>query len=60
MCAVMIASMPWRMSAWNGGRSIRRHSSRVWLMIGIPVWLSVSVSPWPGKCLAVAATLAAW
>ena len=53
MCAVMIDLMPARIAAWNGGRSIRVHSSRVWWISGIPTWLSVSVSPCPGKCFAV-------
>ncbi len=48
------------MAARNGGASMRSHWSRVWLMIGTPKWLSVAVSPWPGKCFAVAATLALW
>ena len=60
MCAVMIESTPCAMSALNGGRSSCCHCSFVWLMIGTPVWLSVSVSPWPGKCLAVGITPAAW
>ena len=40
------------------GRQIdaRSSSERVWEMTGRPVWLSTFVSPWPGKCLAVAAT----
>ena len=41
MCAVMIASTPASMAAWNGGASSCSHSSRVWLMTGRPVWLSV-------------------
>jgi hypothetical protein len=45
MCADMIALMPASIAAWNGGRSICRHSARVWSMTGSPVWLSVAVSP---------------
>ena len=56
MCAVMIAGTPASMAAWNGGRSSRCHSSRVWWMIGRPKWLSSAVSPWPGKCFAAPAT----
>jgi hypothetical protein len=41
----MMARMPWSMAAWKGGLSIVSHSSRVWSMIGMPVWLSVAVSP---------------
>ena len=52
MCAVMIAGTPASIAAWNGGRSSCSHSWRVWSMFGRPVWLSWSVSPWPGKCLA--------
>ncbi len=55
MCAVMIASMPAAIAARNGGESSSAHCSRVWWMYGRPVWLSVFVSPWPGKCLAVEA-----
>ena len=56
-CAVMIMSMPCAMAALNGGASSCSHCSRVCVMIGNATWLSVAVSPWPGKCLALAATL---
>ena len=57
MCAVMIESMPPLIAAWNGGASIAHHCSAVWLTSGIEKWLSSLVSPWPGKCFAVAITL---
>lgn len=56
MCAVMTESIRARIAARNGGASSSSHCSRVCPMTGSPVWLSVLVSPWPGKCLAVAAT----
>lgn len=56
MCAVMIESIRARIAARNGGASSSSHSCRVCSMTGSPVWLSVLVSPCPGKCLAVAAT----
>ncbi len=59
MWAVMIESMPSSTAAANGGSSTASHSSRVWSITGMPVWLSTAVSPWPGKCLAVAETPAA-
>ena len=40
------------MAALNGGASICSHWARVWVMTGNATWLSVAVSPWPGKCLA--------
>lgn len=60
MCAVMIESMPAAIAARNGGSSSSAHCSRVWVMTGSPVWLSVLVSPWPGKCLAVEAIPLLW
>ena len=48
----MIVSMPLAIAALKGGASRRRHSALVWVMIGKPTWLSTSVSPCPGKCLA--------
>ena len=54
MCAVMIESMPALIAALNGGASIVFHSCKVWLIVGSEVWLSSRVSPWPGKCFAVA------
>ncbi len=54
--AVMIESMPAAIAARNGGASSFSHCSRLCVMAGKPVWLSTSVSPCPGKCLAVAAT----
>ena len=54
MCAVMIESMPAATAARKGGASMLSHCACVWVMTGKPVWLSVAVSPWPGKCLAVA------
>ena len=60
MCAVMIESIRARIAARNGGASSSSHWARVWLMTGSPVWLSVFVSPWPGKCLAVEAMPAPW
>lgn len=54
MCAVMIESTPASIAASNGGASSCSHCSRVCLISGMPVWLSVSVSPCPGKCFGVA------
>ena len=51
-CAVMIMSICSLIAALKGGASIDSHCSRVWVMIGKATWLSVAVSPWPGKCLA--------
>lgn len=56
MWAVITASIPAAIADRNGGASSVSHSSRVWWMYGSLVWLSSVVSPWPGKCLAVAAT----
>ena len=56
MCAVMIASTPAVIAARNGGASSRSQVDRECVITGRPVWLSVAVSPCPGKCLAVAAT----
>ena len=52
----MIMSMPALMAARNGGASICSHCARVCVMTGMPVWLSVAVSPCPGKCFAEAMT----
>ena len=52
----MIMSMPSAIAALNGGASICSHCSRVCVITGKATWLSVAVSPWPGKCLAEAAT----
>ena len=41
----MIMSAPAPMAALNGGASICCHCALVCVMIGIPVWLSVAVSP---------------
>ena len=50
--AVITMSMP----ACDGGLERRRVDplplGRVWVMTGNATWLSVAVSPWPGKCLA--------
>ncbi len=59
MCAVMTESTPAAIAALNGGASSRSHSAFEWVMTGRSTWLSVPVSPWPGKCLTVAATPAA-
>ncbi|CAM5727506.1 hypothetical protein SALBM217S_00259 [Streptomyces griseoloalbus] len=45
--------MPAAIAARNGGASSSSHCSRVWWIVGRSSWLSVIVSPWPGKCLAV-------
>lgn len=60
MCAVMMASTPASTAARKGGSSNSSQAARVCRITGSPTWLSVSVSPWPGKCLAVAATPAPW
>lgn len=54
--AVMIMSICSLIAALKGGASMASHCSRVWVMIGNATWLSVAVSPWPGKCLADEAT----
>lgn len=56
----MMASMPASTAARKGGASSSSHCSRVCVMTGKPVWLSVAVSPCPGKCLAHAATPERW
>ena len=53
-CPLMIMSAPALIAALNGGASVRSHCSLVCVITGMPVWLSVAVSPWPGKCLGVA------
>lgn len=60
MCAVITASTPASTTARNGGSSSSSHRARVCRITGSPTWLSVSVSPCPGKCFAVAATPAPW
>ena len=47
----MIMSICSLIAALKGGASMVSHCSRVWVMIGKAPWLSVAVSPWPGKCL---------
>lgn len=60
MCAVITASTPASTTARNGGSSSSSHRARECRITGSPTWLSVSVSPCPGKCFAVAATPAPW
>ena len=48
----MIMSMPLAIAALKGGASSCSHCSREWVITGKATWLSVAVSPWPGKCLA--------
>jgi hypothetical protein len=52
----MTMSAPAAMPARNGGASVSSHCARVWKIQGTPLWLSVTVSPWPGKCFRVAET----
>src|SRR5215207_4701679 len=51
--AVITMAAPAAIPARNGGASICPDCSRVWKIQGTPVWLSVTVSPWPGKCFSV-------
>ena len=46
-------------AAAKGGSSILRRRSSPWGIVGARYRESIVVSPWPGKCLAVAATPAA-
>ncbi len=56
MWAVMTAPMPASMAAWKGRSSTESMRARSWGMVGRARWESVSVSPWPGKCLPHART----
>ena len=56
MWAVITARTPASMAAAKGGRSRRRSTSSGASMTGRSWWESVMVAPWPGKCLAQAAT----
>ena len=60
MCAVMIARTPASTTAANGGRSRSRSSAADTSTVGSSWWESATVAPWPGKCLAQAATPADW
>ncbi len=55
-CPGMMAAAPAAMAAWNGGRSRRQTSARSPAIDATTSCVSARVLPWPGKCLAVAAT----
>jgi hypothetical protein len=52
-CAVITAATPSAMAARNGTSSRESRRSQQARITGTWMWESVSVSPWPGKCLAV-------
>ena len=51
-----MAMVPARIAAAKGGRSRWRSSARPPSMVAMASCVSVPVRPWPGKCLAHAAT----
>ena len=55
-CAVITESVPLAMAARKGANSTRSRRSRSPAIVARFMWVSVSVSPWPGKCLAVTST----
>src|SRR5829696_6806991 len=57
---VMTTRHPASMAAENGSNSRERSSSRDRLTTGRETWESCAVSPWPGKCFALAATPVDW
>ena len=60
-CAMdMTASTPAAMAAGRAAAQSGRGALRGCSMIGRPRWVSTVVSPWPGKCLAVASIPPAW
>ena len=56
MWVVVTAGQPASIMAWKGGSSIRSSSSMDLSMQGRLTWVSMAVSPWPGKCLAEQST----
>ena len=54
--ATMTAPMPWSKACANGASSMESKRARGWLMVGSVLCESLSLSPCPGKCLAVART----
>ncbi len=56
MCALITAAAPAAIALRNGASSSVSRRARVAVTTGSARWESVSVSPWPGKCLMVAAT----
>jgi len=60
MCAVITAWVPALMAAANGARSRSRNSSMGTSTVGSSRCESELVAPWPGKCLAQAATPTDW
>ena len=60
MCEVITAAAPASTAAANGTSSRAARVSGSTSMRGRSRWLSVAVSPWPGKCLAQAATPVDW
>ena len=60
MWAVMIDLVPASIAAANGGRSRSCSNSTDASTVGSSRWESATVAPWPGKCLAQAATPACW
>src|SRR6478735_5458192 len=60
MCDVITAAVPASTAASKGTSSRAARVSGSTSMRGRSRWLSVAVSPWPGKCLAHAATPVDW
>ena len=56
----MTASMPASIAALNGTSSTASRRERGCSITARSRWVSVAVSPWPGKCLAVASMPPAW
>ncbi len=56
----MTASMPAAIAALNGTSSTASSRARGCSMTARSRWVSVAVSPWPGKCLAVDSIPPAW
>ena len=52
ICVVITAGTPARTAFRKGSSSVRSSSSMLLSTQGSARWESVSVSPWPGKCLA--------
>ncbi len=52
-CASMTESTPASTARRKGGSSTASSRSRSTSIVGSETWLSIAVSPWPGKCLAV-------
>ena len=60
MCEDITASMPAAIAARNGTSSTASSRARECSTTARSRWVSVAVSPWPGKCLAVASMPPCW